>query len=94
MSLSPTRFTLSSLTLVAAPVLAGTTGPYENSMNIQLSWQLEGTSAFADFLCELVGDALTAAAMEYAPELIEAEIWEQAEFEAFCGELAQGAGGD
>jgi hypothetical protein len=58
-------------------------------MNIQLSYEIgHGTSAFNDFVCELVVDGLTALAMALAPELAGAEVWEDLELQALCADVA------
>ena len=66
------------------PVYSGSQGPYTNHMEITITFELEGSSDFATFLCELIGDAVTAIAMGIAPEFAEAEIWEDVEFQAAC----------
>lgn len=62
-------------------------------MNIQLSWSLvHGTSAFDEFICEIIVDGLTALAMAVAPELAGTEVWEDIELQALCADLAEHIG--
>jgi hypothetical protein len=62
-------------------------------MNIQLSYEIgHGTSAFDEFICELIVDGLTALAMAVAPELAGAEVWEDIELQALCADLAEHIG--
>lgn len=62
-------------------------------MNIQLSFELgHGTSAFNEFICEIIVDGLTALAMAVAPELAGAEVWEDIELQAMCAEMAEQIG--
>ena len=56
-------------------------------MNIQLSQQLEIESDWKTFICDLIIDGLTAAAAAVAPELAPAELFEDVDFNAACGEL-------
>ena len=59
-------------------------------MNIQLSWELDGDSAFNTFICEAIIDGVTALALAVAPELAEIEIPEDIDFQATCeGLVAQ-----
>lgn len=46
--------------------------------------QLNGASTLVQFICDFLGDALTAAAMEYAPELAGEEVWADVDFQAAC----------
>lgn len=89
----PQRFCHYTATMCAGPnhinpILADSKGnPYGNHMNIELSRKLSGTSEVNEFLCDLIIDGLTALAVAVAPELLEAEIAGEIEFEALCEEL-------
>ena len=74
------------------PVFAGSGGAYDNHMNIQLEWKLDGNSAFNEFICEAVVTGLTAVAMAVAPELASVELFEDIEFEALCADMAHRLG--
>jgi hypothetical protein len=53
-----------------------------------MTWEIEhGESAFDEFICELIIDALSALAMAVAPELIGPEVLEDLELQALCGSL-------
>lgn len=69
------------------PVLAGAAGAYSNHMNIQLSWALDGHSAFDEFICEAIVDGLTALATAIAPEIEAADIPEEVKFQTMCEEM-------
>ena len=80
------------LTTALDPVYAGSTGPYDNHMNIQLTKKLTGVSAFDEFICDLIIDGLTALAVEVAPELVEADLFADVEFQALCADLVEHIG--
>lgn len=62
-------------------------------MNIQLEFSLgHGSSAFNEFICEMVVDGLTALALAVAPELAGVEVWEDLELQAMCQGLAESIG--
>lgn len=44
---------------------------------------------FDQYLCEMIVDGLSAAAMVFFPELLPEEALEEAEFDAFCGEIGK-----
>lgn len=71
------------------PVLAGKDGAYSNHMNIQLEWKLDGDSAFNQFICDLIVDGLSEAAMLLAPELAGPEIMEELEFQSLCADMEE-----
>jgi hypothetical protein len=66
-------------------------GPYANSMNVGMKWEIEhdGDSAFNEFICDLVVDGLATAALLIAPEFAGPEVVEDLELEALCGSLAE-----
>ena len=55
-------------------------------MDIGLSWKLDGDS-FDEFICDAIIDGLSELALVVAPELVEAEIFEDIEFETLCAQL-------
>jgi hypothetical protein len=64
-------------------------GALNNHMDIGVSWQLDGVSAFDEFLCEAIVDGLTDLAMAVAPELVEADLFEEYSFDSLCADLAE-----
>jgi hypothetical protein len=58
-------------------------------MNIQLGWKLNGVSAFNEFFCDAIIDGLSALAMAVAPELVEADIFADIEFESLCADMIE-----
>ncbi|KAL8747738.1 MAG: hypothetical protein Q9190_000437, partial [Brigantiaea leucoxantha] len=72
------------------PILASSKGdPYGNHMNIEVSWKLSETSAFNEFICDVIIEGLTALAVAVAPELAGPDIAEDIEFEALCADIAE-----
>lgn len=61
--------------------MAGAGDPYANRLNIGIILDKEEDG----FLCEEITEALTAAVVLLAPELLEAEALEGVELEAICG---------
>ena len=56
-------------------------------MDIGVSMKLEGASALDAFVCKLIIDGIFALAMAIMPEFASAEVGEDIELEALCGEL-------
>ena len=71
------------MTWTTAVVMAGAADPYANHLNIGIT--LEATSD--GFPCEELAEALTAAMVINAPELIGADAFEGVELEAICGSV-------
>jgi hypothetical protein len=72
-------------------VWGGNGNPYENHMNIGVAEELDGSSAWNEFICDLIIDGITALAMEVAPELAGAELFEGIEFESLCQDALNGS---
>ncbi|KAF2650990.1 hypothetical protein K491DRAFT_730354 [Lophiostoma macrostomum CBS 122681] len=70
--------------------LAGSSGPYENYMDIAFSVKLDGVSAFDEFICEVAVNGLNDLAMAIAPELAGPDIMEDIDLQAACESLAGG----
>ena len=63
--------------------------PYQNSMNIQIAFKLDG-GAFNEIICDAVMSGLTALAVLVAPKLVGPDIAEDLESEAICHDVAEG----
>jgi hypothetical protein len=64
-------------------------GKLNNHMDVQVAWQLDGVSAFDEFLCQEIVNGLTDLAMAVAPELVEADLFEEYSFDSLCADLAE-----
>jgi len=70
-----------------AVVKANGTNPYANKISIGVNY--DTSDGFNEFLCELIVEGLTTAAMALFPELLPEEEAEQMSFEALCGTLGE-----
>ena len=71
-----------------AVVMADNKGnPYANEINIGVNYGKQ--DGFNEFLCELIVEGLSTAAMALFPELLPAEEAEQMSFEALCGTIGE-----
>lgn len=61
-------------------------------MNIVITWVVDGDGSFIEFICDAIIDGVTALAAAVAPELIEAELFADVEFEALCVDAAKSLG--
>ncbi|KAL9076016.1 MAG: hypothetical protein Q9157_003818 [Trypethelium eluteriae] len=66
-------------------VFPGPHDPYQNRLNVEVDWKLDDDSPLDQFICEMMINGVTAAALEIAPELAGYEIFEDMEFQAVCG---------
>lgn len=73
-----------------APIIGNSSTPYANNMQILLEIEQGNSNPFVEFLCEMITDAVVAAAVAAAPELAPADIMEEFEFTAMCGKLFGG----
>ena len=71
-----------------AVVMAGPGDPYANKLNIGV--RLEETAGDG-FLCELITEALTAAVLFLAPELLAPDALADVDLQAICGWIADPA---
>ena len=64
--------------------------PYANFMDIDLTWKLDG-DPLVEFFCDLLVETISEAAVAVAPELAEADLFADIEFETLCADLANEA---
>lgn len=64
--------------------MAGLNGPYDNHMDIQLAQQLEFDPSWKEFVCDLIIEGVSAAAMAVAPEMVPEDVLADVDMEAVC----------
>jgi len=72
---------------VTAAVKSDRKNPYANKINISINYSKQ--DVFNQYLCKMIVDGLSAAAMVFFPELLPKEALEEAEFDAFCSEIGK-----
>jgi hypothetical protein len=68
--------------------LAGANGPYINSMDIQIEFDISGNSKWAEFVCDLIIEGLEALVAAVAPELAPEELITTEDLLTLCNDIA------